>query len=156
MTIKTGDTVELEYTGRTDDGAVFDTSEKSVAEESGLAASQPDREYAPLTVKVGSGQIIDGLETALVGLEEGTTTTIAVPPEKGYGERSDDQIREYDVEELTRALGGQRPQVGAYIETEDGDQAEIIHVDDEVARLDFNDPLAGETLEFDIEVLTVN
>lgn len=148
--------VEIEYTGRTDDGTVFDTSRESVASESGLAASQPDREYTPLTVEVGSEQIIDGLEDALVGLEQGTTTTVAVPPEKGYGERSDDQIRDYDVEELTQALGGQPPEVGSYVETKDGAQGEIIHVGDEVARLDFNSPLAGETLEFDIEVLTVN
>lgn len=156
MTIASGDMVELEYTGRTDDGVVFDTSEESVAEESGLAASQPDREFSPLTVEIGSGQIIDGLENALVGLEEGTSTTVAIPPENGYGKRSDDRVREYEVAELTEALGGQPPEEGAYLETQDGSQGEIVHVDDEVARLDFNNPLAGETLEFDIEVLTVN
>lgn len=156
MTIASGDMVEFEYTGRTDEGSVFDTSDESVAEESGLAASQPDREYTPLTVEVGSGQLIDGLEDALVGLEEGTATTVAVPPEKGYGERSEEQLREYDVAELTQALGGTPPEEGAYLETQDGSQGEVVHVDDEIARLDFNNPLAGETLEFDIEVLSVN
>lgn len=156
MTIATGDMVEIEYTGRTDDGTVFDTSRESVARDAGLAASQPDREYAPLTVEVGTGRIIDGLEDALVGLEQGTATTVAIPPEKGYGERSDDQVRDYDVEDLAQALGGQPPEVGAHLETEDGAQGEVVHVDDEIARLDFNNPLAGETLEFDIEVLTVN
>lgn len=156
MTIATGDIVELEYTGRTGDGTVFDTSDESVARESGLAASHSDREYTPLTVEVGTGQIIDGLEEALVGLEEGTTTTVAIPPEKGYGEHSEDRIREYDVEELTQALGDRPPEEGTYLETQDGAQGEIVHVDEEIARVDFNNPLAGETLEFAIEVLTVN
>ena len=54
MSIDTGDSVTLEYTGRLDDETVFDTSRKSVAEETGLAEVQPDREYAPLTVEVGT------------------------------------------------------------------------------------------------------
>lgn len=156
MTITTGDTVEIEYTGRTDDGTVFDTSRESVASDAGLARSQPDREYTPLTVEIGAGRVLEGLEDALVGLEQDTTATVAIPPEKGYGERSEDKLREHSVEELTRTLGGQTPEEGMYLETEDGTRAEIVHVDDEVARLDFNNPLAGETLEFDIEVLTVN
>lgn len=156
MTIATGDTVEIEYTGRTDDGTVFDTSRESVASETGLAASQPDREYTSLTVEIGNGRVIDGLEDALVGLETGTSTTVAVPPEKGYGERTDDQVRKYDIEELTHSLGGQPPEEGAYLETQGGARGEVVHVDEETARLDFNHPLAGETLEFDLEVLSVN
>jgi len=62
MTIATGDSVTLEYTGRLDDETVFDTSRKSVAEETGLAEAQPDREYAPLTVEIGDEQIIEGME----------------------------------------------------------------------------------------------
>jgi FKBP-type peptidyl-prolyl cis-trans isomerase 2 len=42
------------------------------------------------------------------------------------------------------------------LRTQDGTRGEVVHVDDEVARVDFNDPLAGETLEFDLEVLAVN
>ena len=68
MTIATGDTVEFEYTGSLDDGTVFDTSRESVANESDLATSQPNREYTPLTVEIGAGRVIEGLEDALVGL----------------------------------------------------------------------------------------
>ncbi|ESS04465.1 MAG: FKBP-type peptidyl-prolyl cis-trans isomerases 2 [uncultured archaeon A07HR67] len=156
MTIETGDTVEVEYTGRRDDGTVFDTSRESVASKAGLTASQSDREYSPLTVEVGSGRVLEGLEDALVGLEQGTTTTVAVPPEKGYGEWSDEEVREYNTENLAQTLGGQAPEEGVYLETQDGTRGEVVHVDDEVARVDFNDPLAGETLEFDVEVLAVN
>lgn len=155
MAINTGDSVTVEYTGRLADGTVFDTSRESVAEETGLAADQPEREYGPLTVEVGEGRVIEGLEETLIGLEEGDTPTVTVPPEKGYGEWQEDHVREYDAEEFDRLVGGQTPREGDYLETEDGGIAEIVHVGDEVVRVDFNHVLAGETLEFEVEVVDV-
>lgn len=156
MTIATGDSVTLEYTGRLDDGTVFDTSLESVAKETELAESQPDREYSPLTVEVGEGEIIPGLEEALIGLEPDATSTVAISPEKGYGEWSEEQVQEYDAEEFRQMIDGQAPEEGAYVQTQQGGVAEIVHVDEEVVRVDFNHSLAGETLEFEIEIVTIN
>jgi FKBP-type peptidyl-prolyl cis-trans isomerase 2 len=156
MTIATGDSVTLEYTGRLDDETVFDTSRESVAEESGLAEAQPDREYAPLRVDVGAGQVIEGMEEGLVGLEAGETTTLSIPPEKAYGERSEEEIQEFETEQLREMLGGQTPEEGAYLETQNGQHGEVIHSGDDVVRVDFNPRLAGETLTFEIEILDVN
>jgi FKBP-type peptidyl-prolyl cis-trans isomerase 2 len=156
MSITTGDSVTLEYTGKLDDGTVFDTSKRSVAEEAGLAEAQPDREYAPLTVEVGAGQVIEGMEEGLVGLAAGETDTLTIPPEQAYGAPSDEHVEEFDADELREMLGGQLPEEGAYLEAQDGSQGEIVHVDEEVVRADFNPPLAGETLTFDVEILEVN
>ena len=70
MAIENGDQVTIEYVGQLNDGTVFDTSRESVAEESGLNEVQPEREFAPLTVQIGDGEIIEGLEDNLIGLEE--------------------------------------------------------------------------------------
>lgn len=156
MAITAGDTVSVEFTGRLDDGTVFDTSRESVAKETGLAAAQPDREYNPLTIEVGKERVIEGLEEALIGLEKGKTQTVRVPPEKAYGQRTEDRVRKYDAEEFKDMVRGEIPEEGAYIETQDGSLGEIEHVDEETVRVDFNHELAGETLEFDIEVLSVN
>ncbi|MGM0448110.1 MAG: FKBP-type peptidyl-prolyl cis-trans isomerase [Methanobacteriota archaeon] len=156
MSIATGDAVTIEYTGRLDDGTVFDTSRESVAEEAGLAEAQPDREYTPLTVEVGAGQVIEGMEDGLIGLEAGETETMTIPPEKAYGEPSEENIEEFETGELREMLGGQLPEEGAYLEAQNGSQGEIIHVDEDVVRADFNPPLAGETLTFDVEVIEVN
>lgn len=156
MTIATDDSVTIEYTGRLDDGTVFDTSRESVATETELADAQPDREYTPLTIDVGAEQVIKGLEDGLIGLEQGTTTTITIPPEKGYGEWTEERIQEFDAEELREMVGGQALQEGAYLEAQNGQQGEIVHIDEETVRVDFNPELAGETLEFDIEVIDVN
>lgn len=155
MTISAGDSVTVEFTGRLEDGTVFDTSRASVAEETGLAEAQPDREYGPLTVEVGTGRVIEGLEESLVGLEEGDAPTVTVPPEKGYGEWREEQVQAYDAEEFKGMVGGETPGEGDYLETQDGGIAEIVHVDEEVVRVDFNHVLAGKTLEFDIEVVDV-
>ncbi|MEF8861873.1 MAG: FKBP-type peptidyl-prolyl cis-trans isomerase [Haloarculaceae archaeon] len=156
MSIDTGDSVTLEYTGRLDDETVFDTSRKSVAEETGLAEVQPDREYAPLTVNIGDAQVIEGMEEGLIGLEAGETETLIVPPENAYGEPSDDNIQEFETENLREMLGGQTPEEGSYLEAQNGGQGEVVHVDDEVVRVDFNPRLAGETLTFEVEIIDVN
>jgi len=156
MSIETGDSVTFAYTGRLDDDTVFDTSRQSVAEETGLAEAQPDRDYAPLTVEIGDEQVIEGMEEGLIGLEAGATETLTIPPEKAYGKPSDDQIQEFETEELREMLGGQTPPEGSFLEAQNGRQGEVVHVDDEVVRVDFNPRLAGETLTFDVEIVDVN
>lgn len=156
MTISTGDSVTLEYTGRLDDGTVFDTTRESVAEEEGLADAQPDREYTPLTVEIGAGEIIEGMEEGLLGLEAGEEESLTIPPEEAYGEWSEEGVQEFDTDELTEMLGGQTPEEGAYLEAQSGQRGEVVHADEETIRVDFNPELAGETLAFDVEVVAVN
>lgn len=157
MTIATGDSVTLEYTGRLDDNqTVFDTSRESVAEKSGLAEAQPDREYDPLTVEIGAEQILKGMEEGLVGLETGAKTSFSIPPQKGYGEWSEEHVQEFETEQLKEMLGGKAPDEGTYLEAQNGQQGEVISVGAETVRVDFNPRLAGETLEFDVEILNVN
>lgn len=156
MTIATGDSVRLEYTGRIADGPVFDTTRERVAEETGLAEQQPDLEYEPLTVEVGAGELIDGVEEALVGMEENDEATIEVPPEKGYGQRADDRIQEYEAAEFKQMVDVETLEEGMQFQTQDGEIGEIIHADPETVRIDFNHFLAGETLEFDVEILNVS
>jgi len=155
MTIATGDTVTIEYTGRLDDGTVFDSSKEAVAEEAGLAEAQPDREYEPLTVEVGAGQVIEGMEDGLVGLDEGESTTLEIPPEEAYGEWTEEHVQEFDTDELTDMLG-QEPTEGAFLQAQNGQHGEITHVDADLVKVDFNPDLAGETLEFDVEVVEIN
>lgn len=155
MTITTGDDVTFEYTGRLDDGTVFDSSRESVAREAGLVETQPDREYTPLTVEVGSGHVIEGMEEGLLGMDAGETKTVEIPPEKAYGEWTEENVQEFDTDELSEMLG-QQPEEGAFLQAQNGQHGEIVHVDDETVRVDFNPDLAGETLEFEIEIVDVN
>jgi len=158
VTVSTGDVVTIEYVGRLDNepATVFDTSREQVAEDSGLADAQPDREYTPLTVEVGAEQVIQGVDEGLVGLEAGEVTTLSLPPAKAYGEWSEDRVQEFDAAELEEMLGGQTPEEGAQLEAQNGQRGSVIDVDEEVVRVDFNSELAGKPLEFEIEVLEVD
>lgn len=156
MTIAAGDSVTVEYTARLDDGTVFDTTRESVAEETGLAEAHADREYLPMTVEVGQGRVIEGLEEALIGLEEDATHRVTIPPEKAFGHWDEENVRDFQADEFSQLVDGQQPEEGAYIETQEGDLAELVHVDEELVKVDFNHELAGETLEFEVEVVEVN
>jgi FKBP-type peptidyl-prolyl cis-trans isomerase 2 len=154
MVIETGDTVSIEYVGRLDDGTVFDTSRESVAEAEDLD-HHPDRSYDPLTVEIGAGEIIEGLEDGLLGLEAGDEETVTIPPEAAYGEHTDDRVVEYDAEEFAGMIG-QEPEVGLELQTEEGLPGEVTSVEEDTVVVDFNHELAGETLAFEVEVVSVN
>ena len=156
MAIESGDTVSLEYVGRIPDGDIFDTSREEVAEEAGIAAEQPDRDFVPLTVEIGSGQIIPGLEDALFGMEEGDSDTVTIPPEDAYGEPSEEQILEHDREEFEEMLQGQSPEAGMQVQSQQGQVGTITEIGEDVVEIDFNHELAGETLEFEVEIVDVN
>lgn len=154
MTIEDGDTVTFEYTARVADGPVFDTTRESVAETEDLKGEH-NHEYEPFTVTVGAGEVIQGIDEALVGMEEGEETTIEVPPEKGYGERTEDSIEEHETARFKEMLRVETLHEGMQVRSQDGDVGEIVHAGPETVRVDFDHDLAGETLEFDIEILDV-
>lgn len=155
MAIEEGDRVTFEYVGRLEDGTVFDTSRESVAETSGLAEENPDREFAPLTVELGEGRIVEGLEDGLVGLDEDASETITVQPQQGYGERSAEYIEEFEPAAFEEVLQGGEVEEGVYVQSEHGDVGEIVHAGPDLVRVDFNHALAGKTIEFEVDVVDV-
>jgi FKBP-type peptidyl-prolyl cis-trans isomerase 2 len=156
MAIEDGDSVTFDYVARTADGDVFDTSRESVAEETGLKDEQQKSSYEPLTVTVGTGELIEGLDDGIVGLEEGDTETFTIPPEQGYGEWTEEKTVEYSPGAFKGMLEGEDPEVGQHVKIQEGQHGTIIEASEEAVRIDFNHELAGETLEFEIEVREVS
>jgi peptidylprolyl isomerase len=138
--VKEGDTIKVHYTGKLSDGEVFDSSE--------------GRE--PLTFTIGKGELIEGFESGVIGMEVGDRKTIEIAPAKGYGERSD---------ELTAVVS--REQIPSHIEVSDGQMLQIQQPDgqkinvvmrditDDNVTLDANHPLAGKELFFDVEIVDI-
>lgn len=155
MTISDGDNVTIEYVGRLEDGTLFDTSNSDLAEETGLAEENPERIFEPLTITIGDDTVIPGLQEALRGLEEGTETTVEIPPEQAYGEYRDGRVGAYDREEFEEMLGDRELVEGFEVKTEDGLFGRVTDIGDEEVTVDFNHELAGETLLFELEVVSV-
>jgi len=133
-------TVRVHYTGKLPDGTIFDSS----------------RNDKPLEFQMGQGQVIAGLEEAVVGMSPGDKRTVTVPPEKAYGQRQEEMAISVSKDEFPNGL---KPEVGQRIQVRtSGGQTVLLSVSDVTkteVRLDANHPLAGKTLTFEIELLEV-
>ncbi len=150
MKIEKGDFVVFNYIGKFENGEVFDTSYEDIAKEAGIYLE--DRTYGPIGANVGVGELIPGLDEALVGMEIGEKKTITVPPELGYGLPRDDLIVDVPLKDFESI--GLTPEIGMYVMTDSG-IAKIKEIKEDLVSLDFNHPLAGKTLIFEVEIVDV-
>lgn len=129
--------VKMHYTAKIDD-RVIDTSLNK----------------DPIEFKAGEGQVIQGLDEAVVGLEKGEKKTVVVPPEKAYGQR-----QEGLTEKVPRGEFREPPEEGAIVQlrTDQGEVrlATIAKVEEDNVTLDLNHPLAGQTIKFELEIVDV-
>lgn len=104
----------------------------------------------------GHENLVPGLEAALEGKTEGDTVSVTVAPADGFGEYSEEEIEEWDADDFE---GFDQLEPGMEIEMfdEDGDmfEATILEISGDKIRLDFNPPLAGKTLEYNVQILEV-
>jgi len=136
---KDGDTVKVHYTGKLEDGTVFDSS----------------REREPLEFTLGTGQVISGFENGIRGMDVGESKTVTIPPEEAYGVRHPGWPKSVKKEVLPE---GFTPNVGSFLQVQQPDgsviQVIIAHVGDDEVTLD-NHPLAGQSLFFDVELVGI-
>ncbi len=137
---KLGSSVKVHYTGRLDDGTVFDSS----------------KETEPLAFTIGKGEVIPGFEQAVVGMLPGETKTAIVPADLAYGPHREDMVAQMarkDIPiETELGLGHQLE-----VSQEDGPTflVMVTELSEDSVTLDANHPLAGKDLTFDIEMLEV-
>ena len=137
---KNGDTVKVDYTGKLENGTVFDTSE--------------GRE--PLNFTLGEGKMIPGFEKAVLGMKVGESKTVTIPADKAYGQYNDNWVVVVNRENLTNIpnpevgeqLQGPRPDGKAGVCT-------VINVTNTTITVDFNSPLAGKNLTFEITLISI-
>ena len=139
MTVSEGTTVSIEYTLELEDKAVVDSNVGS----------------EPLTYVHGSRQIISGLEKALEGMKTGDRKRVTVNPDEGYGPVMQDAFVEVKKEHIPQdAL-----QVDAQLQGQDASGraflARVAEIREQTVVLDFNHPLAGRTLYFDVKILDI-
>lgn len=138
---KNGHTVKVHYTGKLDDGTVFDSS--------------VDRE--PLEFKLGDGKVIAGFEEAVVGMRPGESKTATIPHGDAYGPHQKERVQTIDRSLMPTDLELKK---GQFLRmTQPGGQTVMVKVtdfSDSSVTLDLNHPLAGEDLTFDIELVEIS
>lgn len=150
-TVKTGDTIDVDYVLRTDDGQVVDTSIQSVATDNKIYSTS--RQYSPLEFTVGHGQLIKGFENGVIGMKIGETKKIIVNPEEGYGLPSNDLIVNIETSKINAE--GQELQVGGTVFIGSSQSGVITKLENGNATIDFNHPLAGKILNFEITLVKI-
>jgi FKBP-type peptidyl-prolyl cis-trans isomerase SlyD len=115
----------------------------------------------PIIFLQGAGQIISGLEKSIYGLKVGDKKSVTVDPKDGYGEIDPESIVEVPKDEFPEEFPlelGVEITVNADDEDEEGDEemeATIVAVNDKTVTLDFNHPLAGKILNFDVHIIDI-
>ncbi len=130
-----GAVVTVHYHATGDDGRVLDSS----------------RGKHPRTFVIGRGQLIPGFNAALRGMSTGERLTVRVPTDDAYGPHRSDLVYEVPVGEAPAGL-----QPGDEVQLAGGTPARVVNVSAESIQLDANHPLAGLTLNFEIELLAVS
>lgn len=149
--VEDGDVIEIDYIGRIlSTGDIFDLTSEETAKEEGHDVD--NMELGPMKVLIGAGHVIPGLEEALKDMEAGDEKEVEVQSEDAFGERDSNEIktisrREFQNYDVT-------PQRGLVVEI-DGRRGKILSTSSGRVRVDFNHPLAGKDLTYDVEVLRV-
>jgi peptidylprolyl isomerase len=134
---KSGDRVQIHYTGRLEDGTVFDSSQGR----------------DPLEFTAGGSEVIPGVDKAVLGMQPGESKTVEVSAEDAYGVRTPGLDQR-----VPRRLLPEKAQVGDRLQAKVGEKVILVWVaviEEEFAVIDANHPLAGQSLVFDIELVSV-
>jgi len=138
---KNGDTITLHFTGRLENGKIFDTSKGS----------------KPLQFTIGSGTMMPGLEKGVMGMRVGDTKTFTVVPEDAYGLRREELVLSIRRDELHQDVN---PTIGQPVQLRKPGQssfftAYVAEINEETITLDANHPLAGKILNFEVALVAV-
>ncbi|MEP7272363.1 MAG: peptidylprolyl isomerase [Acidobacteriota bacterium] len=137
---KAGDVVKVHYTGRLEDGTVFDTSEGN----------------EPLSFTVGEGEVIPGFDQAVMGMRVGESKEVLIEVDLAYGERNESLSQTVSRDQINLGVA---PEEGMSIEmhTPDGTIIPLVitEVTESTVTLDANHPLAGQPLRFALELVEI-
>lgn len=138
VTAMKGKQIALEYSFKSEDNRVVDSNVGK----------------APLTYTQGANQVISGIESAVEGMMVGETKQVVVSPVDAFGDHNPNAVQEVEKRRLPNDI-----QVGAQLSLQDKDGREyrsmVTQIYDHTALLDFNHPLAGRTLFFDLKVVAI-
>ncbi len=139
-TAQIGNRVRVHYTGRLDDGEVFDSSEGGT----------------PLSFTIGNGQVIPGFENGVIGMSEGDTKTVHIPSADAYGDHRSDGVIQVPRAEFPPNMP---LEVGTSVQGQQSSGQTVTFtiqaVSDESVTLDANHPLAGKDLTFDLTLVSI-
>jgi len=148
MALQKGDFILINYTAKVKEtGEVFDTTMEETAKKERLY--KEGEIYEPKLVVIGEGWVLKALDESLTTTETDKTTSVEIPPEKAFGERDPEKVKRVPLKHLTAK--GLTPSLGMRVEY-DGKMATVRTMGAGRVLLDFNPPLAGKTLVYEVTI----
>jgi len=142
-----GDFVKIDYIGRLESGEVFDLTDEEVAKKENIYNEKAS--YKPMPIIVGAGFVIPGLDKALLDMNVGERKVIEVYPKEAFGDRKPEHVRTVSEKEFEGQI---TPRPGMVVDFANS-RGRIQSVANGRVRVDFNHPLAGKNLKYDIGVI---
>lgn len=140
-----GDFVKIDFIGKLESGEIFDLTDEKVAKENNIF--NPSIKYKPVTVIIGAGFVVPGLENALMDMTVGENKEITVKPEDAFGSRNPELIK--TVPE--KAFEGKHVVPGMIVDF-GNTRGRIQSISSGRVRVDFNHPLAGKVLKYHVDL----
>ncbi len=149
MSLQKGDFILIDYTAKVKEtNETFDTTNEAAARNAHL--HKEGEIYEPKLIVIGEGWMLKPIDEAFTTMEPSKPSSVEIPPEKGFGPRDPEKIKRVSLKQLYEK-GVERPAIGARVEY-GGKMATIRSMGAGRVLLDFNAPLAGRTLVYDITV----
>ena len=149
--MKEGSIIGLDYTGKVvASDQVFESTTEKKAIDAGIFNEK--HKYEPLIVVVGQGDVLPGLDRALLEMKVGEQRTVLVKPEEGWGNRKAESVKVVPLQQFKEKKVAPFP--GLIVEI-NGMQGRVQSVSGGRVRVDFNHPLAGKELEYDLKIANV-
>ncbi len=144
--MKKGDFIRVNYIGRLETGEIFDLTDEETAKKEGLHNEKI--KYRPVPVIIGAGFLIRGLDNAVLSMKTGEKKNVEIKPEEGFGQRDPNLVRVVPKKVFEDKVN---PKPGMVVDFS-GMRGRIQSVEAGRIRVDFNSPLAGKTLKYEIEI----
>jgi FKBP-type peptidyl-prolyl cis-trans isomerase SlpA len=140
LAVGPGTKVTLHFALRLQDGEVIDSN----------------FERDPATFVVGDGNLLPGFEKAIFGLTEGDKKTLTISPEQGFGQRNPNNMQEFARSEFSADIELREGLVLSFTDAQKTELPGVVsHFDENVVIVDFNHPLAGRDIVFDVAILKI-
>lgn len=148
MTLRKGDFILIDYVATVKEtGEVFDTTIEETAKKERLY--KEGEIYEPKLVVIGEGWVLKALDESLTTMEIGKTASVEIPPEKAFGDRDPEKVKRVPLRHLTAK--GITPSLGVRVEYNEK-MATVRTIGAGRVLLDFNPPLAGKTLVYEVTI----
>lgn len=145
--MENGTFVEIEYIGKVkESGEIFDLTYENIAKEKKIHS--PKAKYGPITIILGNRQILASLENKIKDMSAGEKKTFVLDAKEAFGQRSPDFIKLIPLSNFTKQ--NMHPQIGQFITLANNLQGRIVSVSSGRVKIDFNHPLAGKALEYEV------